>query len=98
MRSALRAGMTLIITLLLFLAFNLVWLPKLPDIRWDFSQQKIHTLSPATRQLLTTLESPVDLYYFNSKVPQKSHALKRYSQRVEDLLKAFEKAAPEFIE
>lgn len=93
MRSALRAGMTLIITLLLFLAFNLVWLPKLPDIRWDFSQQKIHTLSPATRQLLTTLESPMDLYYFNSKVPQKSHELKRYSQRVEDLLKAFEKAA-----
>ncbi|MBV4483094.1 Gldg family protein [Pseudomonas khavaziana] len=93
MRSALRAGMTLIVTLLLFLAFNLVWLPKLPDSRWDFSQQKIHTLSPATRQLLRSLESPVDLYYFNSKIPQKNHALKRYGQRVEDLLKEFEKAA-----
>ncbi|AZE71940.1 hypothetical protein C4K00_1697 [Pseudomonas synxantha] len=97
MRSALRAGMTLIVTLLLFLAFNLVWLPKLPDSRWDFSQQKIHTLSPATRQLLRTLESPVDLYYFNSKIPQKSHALKRYGQRVEDLLKEFEKAAKDKI-
>lgn len=46
MRSALRTGMTLIVISLLFLAFNLVWITNVPDVRWDFSKQKIHTLSP----------------------------------------------------
>lgn len=98
MGSALRTGLTLIVISLLFLAFNLVWVHKLPNIRWDFSQEKIHTLSSPTRQLLTALESPLDLYYFNSiNAPQKSQALKRYGRRVEDLLKQFEKAAKGMI-
>ena len=94
MGSAFRAGMTLLVISLLFLALNLVWVPKLPTVQWDFSQEKIHTLSPATRQLLASLESPLDLYYFNTlNAPQKSQALERYGRRVEDVLKAFEKAA-----
>lgn len=40
MRSKLRTGMTLAVTVLLFLAFNLVWIGKLPDIRWDVSERK----------------------------------------------------------
>ncbi|MGH8452094.1 Gldg family protein [Pseudomonas sp.] len=98
MRSALRTGMTLIVISLIFLAFNLVWVKKLPDARWDFSQDKIHTLSPAVRDFLKTLESPLDLYYFNSiNDPKKSHTLERYGQQVEDLLKEFEKTAKGMI-
>ena len=94
MGSAFRAGMTLLVISLLFLAFNLVWAPKLPTVRWDFSEEKIHTLSPAAQQLLLSLESPLDLYYFNTlNAPQKSQALERYGRRVEDVLNAFEKAA-----
>lgn len=98
MRSALRLGMTLIVMSLLFLAFNLVWISKLPDIRWDFSQQKVHTLSPPTLQLLATLERPLDLYYFNSlTAPDKSRIMKRFGQRIEDLLREFETAADGMI-
>ncbi|WPN99885.1 GldG family protein [Pseudomonas sp. MUP55] len=98
MRSALRLGMTLIVMSLLFLAFNLVWISKLPDIRWDFSQQKVHTLSPPTLQLLATLERPLDLYYFNSlTAPDKSRIMKRFGQRIEDLLQEFETAADGMI-
>ncbi|MCK3828414.1 Gldg family protein [Pseudomonas sp. W2Aug9] len=94
MGSALRAGMTLLVISLLFLAFNLVWVPKLPNIRWDFSHTQIHTLSSSTRQLLTTLETPLDLYYFNAiNAPQRSQAVSRYGRRVEDMLKEVEKAA-----
>ncbi|MBV4454557.1 MULTISPECIES: Gldg family protein [Pseudomonas] len=94
MRSTLRTGMALTVTFLLFLAFNLVWISKLPDIRWDFSQHKTHTLSAAVQQMLATLESPVDLYYFNSNNdPKRTHAVQRYSKRIEDLLKEYEKAA-----
>lgn len=98
MISALRVGMTLTVILLLFLAFNLTWINNIPNIRWDLSQQKIHTLSPPARQLLTTLEHPLDLYYFNSSSdPRKSQALRRYGERVEDLLKEYEKAAKSMI-
>ncbi|MCF9015342.1 ABC transporter, partial [Pseudomonas carnis] len=94
MGSAFRAGMTLIVISLLFLAFNLVWVPKLPTVRWDFSQENTHTLSPSARQLLVSLESQLDLYFFNTlNAPQKKPVLKRYGRRVEDLLKEFEKAA-----
>ncbi len=98
MRSALSTGMTLLVILLMFLAFNLSWVNNLPEVRWDFSQQKKHTLSPAARNLLATLEHPLDLYYFNSSHdPKRSHALKRYGERVEDLLNEFEKASKGMI-
>lgn len=94
MRSSLRTGMTLTVTFLLFLAFNLVWIGKFPDIRWDLSEQKAHTLTPAVKQLLTTLEDPLDLYYFNSaNAPKRSYAVQRYSKRIEDLLKEYEETA-----
>ncbi|AZF04473.1 Gldg family protein [Pseudomonas sp. R5-89-07] len=98
MRSALRMGMTLIVISLLFLATNLVWINKLPNTRWDVSQQKIHTLSPSTRQLLATLEGPLDLYYFNSlSAPKRSRIVKRLGQRIEDVLQEFEAAADGMI-
>ena len=98
MRPILRTGMTLTVILLLFLAFNLVWIGKIPDARWDLSQQKVHTLSLPAQQLLATLESPVDLYYFNSNNhPKRSYAVKRYGKRIEDLLKEYEKNAKGMI-
>lgn len=98
MRSILGTGMTLTVILLIFLAFNLTWVNHLPNVRWDFSQQKIHTLSLPVRQLLSTLEHPLDLYYFNSSNdPKKSQALERHGEHVEDLLKEFEKAAKGMI-
>lgn len=98
MRPTLRTGMTLTVILLLFLAFNLVWVGKLPNIRWDFSQGKNHTLSPQVRQLLASLENPLDLYYFNAHSdPKRNYALKRYGKRIEDRLMEYEKAAKGMI-
>ncbi|MFN3358728.1 MAG: Gldg family protein [Pseudomonas sp.] len=98
MRSTLRTGMTLTVIALLFLAFNLAWIVKLPNIRWDFSQQKIHSLSSPARQLLASVSSPLDLYYFNAhNTPKRSYALQRYAKRIEDLLREYEKAADGMI-
>ncbi|NWC95291.1 MULTISPECIES: Gldg family protein [unclassified Pseudomonas] len=94
MRKPLSASITLIILLLLFLAFNLVWALKLPNIRLDFSEQKVHTLSAPVQTLLASLERPVDLYFFNSsKHPKKTRTLESYGKRVTLLLKEYEKAA-----
>ncbi|KAA0943272.1 ABC transporter [Pseudomonas sp. ANT_H14] len=94
MRNAINFSVTIIVIPLLFLAFNLVWALKLPNLRLDFSEQKIHSLSDATNTLLTSLESPMDLYFFNSsKHPQKSEALKNHGQRVAILLREYERVA-----
>ncbi|MFO2464086.1 Gldg family protein [Pseudomonas sp. 15FMM2] len=94
MKNPIRFGMTLAVIILLFLAFNLVWALKLPKLRLDLSSNKTHSLSASTTALLTTLESPVDLYFFNSNnYLQKRLDLKKYSERVTTLLKAYENAA-----
>ncbi|WP_395608491.1 Gldg family protein [Pseudomonas sp. B22129] len=98
MRSTLLTGMTLIVMSLLFLAFNLVWINSLPDVRWDFSAHKKYTLSLPARQLLKVMDGPLDLYYFNSRnSPKRSQAMKRYGEHVEDMLKEYEKAAKGMI-
>ncbi|SUD30197.1 gliding motility ABC transporter auxiliary component-like protein [Pseudomonas fluorescens] len=86
-------GVTLIVIALLFLAFNLVWVLKVPNYRLDLSDDKIHTLSPSTEALLATLEVPMDLYFFNSSQPRKSEALNRHGEYIAMLLKAYESAA-----
>lgn len=69
-------GVTLIVIVLLFLAFNLVWALKLPNYRLDLSEKKIHTLSPSTQALLAGLETPMEVHFFNASHARKSEALK----------------------
>ncbi|MDY7531939.1 Gldg family protein [Pseudomonas sp. Bout1] len=94
MKTPLSAGMTIITLLLLFFAFNWVWVFKLPDTRIDFSEQKIHTLSDSVQHQLASLEGPIDLYFFHSSThPNQSNSVKTYGKRVELLLREYEKAS-----
>lgn len=94
MRPPIAPGVTLTIILLLFLAFNLVWIQKTQNLRLDLTTDKIHTLSTSTKTLLTGIQNPIDLYFFNSsKHPEKNNTLINYGQRVEMLLKEYEKAS-----
>ncbi|MBH3425039.1 MULTISPECIES: Gldg family protein [Pseudomonas] len=93
MRNLINFGVTLTVIALLFLAFNLVWALKLPNYRLDLSEKKIHTLSPSTDALLATLETPMDLYFFNTSHPRKSAALKSHGDYIALLLKAYESAS-----
>ncbi len=86
-------GVTLIVIALLFLAFNLVWVLKLPNYRLDLSEKKIYTLSPSTESLLTALETPMDLYFFNTSHPRKSDAINEHGEHIALLLKAYESAS-----
>ncbi|WP_339531924.1 Gldg family protein [Pseudomonas mucidolens] len=92
MKNSIRFGMTLAVIALLFLAFNLVWVLKLPTLRLDLSNNKIHSLSTPTKTMLAALENPVDLYFFNSSA-QSNQELKKKLERVTTLLKEYENAA-----
>ncbi|NMY04754.1 ABC transporter [Pseudomonas sp. WS 5059] len=93
MRNLINFGVTLVVIALLFLAFNLVWVLKLPNYRLDLSGHQIHTLSPSTDALLATLEMPMDLYFFNASHPRKSEVLNNHGEHIAMLLKAYESAA-----
>ncbi|WP_339425804.1 GldG family protein [Pseudomonas proteolytica] len=86
-------GVTLIVIVLLFLAFNLVWALKLPNYRLDLSEKKIHTLSPSTQALLAGLETPMEVYFFNASHARESEALKSHGAYIALLLKAYEGAS-----
>ncbi|NMZ01746.1 ABC transporter [Pseudomonas proteolytica] len=93
MRNLMNFGVTLIVIVLLFLAFNLVWALKLPNYRLDLSEKKIHTLSPSTQALLAGLETPMEVYFFNASHARKSEALKSHGAYIALLLKAYEGAS-----
>ena len=86
------AGLALIA--LAFLAFNLFSSVSLSGVRLDLTEQKLYTLSSGTEQILAELDEPVELNFFYSDTATKDlPALRTYAKRVEEMLKAYERAA-----
>ncbi len=58
--------------------------------RVDLTADRIYTLSPGTRAILKTIDTPVTVQFFYSKdVAQMPVYLKNYANRVEDMLKEY---------
>lgn len=56
----------------------------------DFTENKIHTLSPGTREILGTLDAPVVIRYYASRnASYMPEELKLHMRRVDDLLKEY---------
>lgn len=95
MRALVSIGLPLAVIFLLFLAFNLVWGLKLPTIKVDFSEHPIHSISTARNAFLSTLDTPVDLYFFNSNRAFPKHLQRgNYGKRVEGLLNEYRNLVP----
>ena len=59
--------------------------------RVDLTEDGLYTLSPGTRNILSSLEHPVTLdLYFSQQASQDLTALRAYEQRVEELLAEYE--------
>ncbi len=86
------AGLLLIA--LAFLAFNLFSSLSLSGARLDLTEQKLYTISAGTEQILAELEQPIELDFFFSDTTAKDlPALRNYAKRVEEMLKAYQRAA-----
>ncbi len=60
-------------------------------VRADFTDDKLHTLSPGTKEVLSRLKSPVTIrFYCTQEADAMPNNLKSYGARIEDLLKEFE--------
>ena len=86
------AGLVLIA--LAFLAFNLFAGLGLTSARLDLTEQKLYTISAGTERILAELEEPIELSFFYSDSTAKDvPALRTYAKRVEEMLKAYQRAA-----
>lgn len=81
------SGGTLLALALLFIGFTILFNYALRGWQLDLTQNHIYTISPGTKRILSSIQEPIDLYFFYSKktgdaLPQ----IQTYEQHVHDLL------------
>ena len=65
--------------------------------RWDLTEGKIYTMSGATKQILSRLESPVEVDYYISPREKLPSIMKNLQQDVKDQLADFARVNPNFV-
>ncbi|WP_036992172.1 GldG family protein [Metapseudomonas furukawaii] len=94
MKRLMYSGAGLLLIALAFLAFNLFAGLTLTNARLDLTEQKLYTISDGTKKVLGELDEPINLYFFYSdKTAKDLVVLRNYARRVEEMLKAYERAA-----
>ena len=62
--------------------------------RIDLTEDRLYTLSDGTRSMLGKIEEPINLYfYFSDQVTRDVPSIRRYADRVREMLREFEDAA-----
>ncbi|MFC5698235.1 GldG family protein [Pseudomonas sp. GCM10022186] len=94
MKRLMYSGAGLLLIALAFLAFNMLAGLTLTNARVDLTEQKLYTISDGTKKILGEIDEPINLYFFYSdKTAKDLVVLRNYARRVEEMLKAYERAA-----
>ena len=81
------SGGALIVMIILFVALMLVVNVLFRGARVDLTENNLYTLSPGTKEILSKLDEPINLYLFYSdKGTQNLPQLRTYATRVRELL------------
>lgn len=90
MNTRLLSGGGLLLALVAFLAVNIIGNQTLTSMRLDVTENRLFTLSQGTRNILDSLEEPINLrYYFSNKLLAGYPELQTYGVRVRDLLEEY---------
>ncbi|HEK1766280.1 TPA: GldG family protein [Pseudomonas putida] len=77
---------------LLLPSVNLGLAPHLQQARWDLTEDSLYSISPGTLKIIDTLPEPVELIlFFSREQAQALVMLRSYAQRVEMLLREYER-------
>ena len=94
MKKLMYSGVGLLLIAVAFLAFNMLSALGLGNLRLDLTEQKLYTISEGTERILGELDEPINLYFFYSdKAARDLPVLRNYAMRVQEMLKAYERAA-----
>ena len=77
-----------------FLAFTLMNNTLFSNIRLDLTENSLFTLSDGSKEIVQSIDEPINLYFFFSdKASQDLTALRAYAVRVQELLQEYALAA-----
>jgi ABC-type uncharacterized transport system involved in gliding motility auxiliary subunit len=86
-RTSIYSATGLALLAILFLALTVLSGATLRGVSLDLTEQKLYTLSDGTRNILESLEEPVSLeFYFSEDASSDLPLVRKYAQRVEELL------------
>ena len=89
-----RFGGSLLVLAVLFLALVMATGVLLRGARVDLTQNQLYTLSDGTREILTSLDEPINLHFFYSDSASESlPRLRDYARRVREMLREVEMRA-----
>ncbi len=90
MIKSLRLSLVIIVALALFIGVNMLAKSKLHQ-RYDFTQERLFTISPETTKLLKQLKEPLHIrLFFTSKLAQGLPVFGSYHDRVVNILRHYE--------
>jgi len=85
----------LVLVLILFVAVNVAGNTLLTGQRIDLTQERLFTLSPGTRQVLSQLSDPITLrFYYSERLGRDIPSYGVYATRVREMLQEYRNAAP----
>ncbi len=80
----------LIIAAVLFFSVNAITSVAWKSARYDFTEDKLFTLSPSTHAVLEQLGRPVNLrFYYSKRMSDAVPEIRTYAKRVEELLEEY---------
>ncbi len=98
MRKNLYSGTGLFLLLIAFMVFTLMNNSLFSNVRLDLTENKLFTLSEGSREIVQTIDEPINLYYFFSETAsQDLTSLRAYAVRVRELLEEYALAGGEKI-
>ncbi|HIL96590.1 MAG TPA: ABC transporter, partial [Pseudomonadales bacterium] len=90
----LNSGIGLLLLSVGFLVFTMLNNQVFSGLRLDLTEGKLYTLSDGSREILSTIEEPINLYFFFSDAASRDlTGLRAYAKQVQDLLHEYELAA-----
>src|SRR5262249_18051295 len=88
-RNSLAVG-GIVLAIVLFLAINMIAALTLPTARLDLTQDKLFTVTPATRAVLADVKEPIVIHlYESSALIDQAPALRVFAGRVNNLLRTY---------
>lgn len=80
-------GLTLLVLALLFVGITVISNALFRGARLDLTANKEYTLSDGTKEILSSIDEPVNLYfYFSDEASRELAPIRTYAQRVRELL------------
>lgn len=98
MKKQLLSTSGLLLAVVLFISFIIVVNGNLRSARIDLTQDRLYTLSVGSLNIIESMERPVTLrLYYSEGSAQALPAIKTYAQRVQELLREYERASDGMI-